>query len=88
MRIPLNEPIEVKALREIVDVSSQNEIQLGTNYHIATRHLIDLASRLVRNGLDDTDRITLVTDYREGVVYLGDICRISHDNYGPLWCLK
>jgi hypothetical protein len=88
MRIPLNEPLEVKALREITDASLQNEIQLGMNYHIATRHLVDLTSRLMQNGLDTTDRVTLVINYREGAVYLGDICRISYDNYSSLWYLK
>lgn len=88
MRIPLNDPIEVRLLREVASNSSKNEILLGTSYHIATRRLSDIVSELVRDGLDDADRIILVKNYREGSVYLGDVCRVSWDNYRSIWYLK
>jgi len=86
-QIPLNEPINVGELHEIVKNSSSNEISLGSD-RVIKRRASDMLLRFVEDGLGESDKVILTTSFRKGCRYLGDLCRIAPEEYRPVWYLK
>lgn len=86
-QIPLNEPINVGQLHEIVRNSPRNEIRLGSD-HVVKRRVSDMLLRLVEDGLEDSDKVILTRSFKEGCRYLGDLCQIAPEEYRPVWYLR
>jgi len=86
-QIPLDEPISMGELHEIVKNSSRNEIPLGPD-RVVKRRARDMFSRLVEDGLEENDKVILTRSFKEGCTYLGDLCRIAPEEYRPVWYLR
>jgi len=83
--IPLNQPISLRKLAGVIRNSPQDEVLLGSDYHISKRSLKDLLPLLMQEKLREDDEVVLTESFQNGAVYLGDICRIFHENYIPIW---
>lgn len=85
--IPLDEPISVAELHEIVKNSSRNDIPLGSD-HVVKRRVKDLFSKLLEDGLEESDKVILTRSFKEGCTYVGDLCRVAPEEYCPVWYLR
>lgn len=85
--IPLNHLVSLRKLAEVLVNNPANEVLLESDYHISKRKLRDMLSHLLVDLRED-DEIVLTETYQKGSLYLGNVCRIFHDNYIPLWYCK
>ena len=84
-QLRLNQPVSLRKLAETIRNNSANEVLLGSDYHISKRSLRDLLPLLIQENLRDDDEVVLTESFQNGAVYLGNICRIFHENYIPIW---
>jgi len=83
--ILLNQPISLRRILEIIKNTPANEVLLGSEYRISKRSLRDMLPLLIHENLRKDDEIVLTESFQDGAVYLGNICRIFHENYIPIW---